>query len=95
MMRWLLRPLDRYVLGEWTKIFFGTAGAVLFLRSFTASSHSAGGFGQLSSIPSSIADTHDPMSPTTGASILLRSVPCSSSAATWPSAGHWRRRRST
>jgi len=25
MMRWLLRPLDRYVLSEWTKIFFGTA----------------------------------------------------------------------
>lgn len=25
MMRWLLRPLDRYVAGEWTKIFFSTA----------------------------------------------------------------------
>lgn len=25
MMRWLLRPLDRYVVGEWTKIFFSTA----------------------------------------------------------------------
>ncbi|MGQ0766504.1 MAG: LptF/LptG family permease [Gemmatimonadota bacterium] len=25
MFRWLLRPLDRYVLAEWTKIFFATA----------------------------------------------------------------------
>lgn len=25
MLRWLLRPLDRYVLREWSKIFFGTA----------------------------------------------------------------------
>ncbi|MBL8983880.1 MAG: LptF/LptG family permease [Gemmatimonadetes bacterium] len=25
MFRWLLRPLDRYVLREWSKIFFGTA----------------------------------------------------------------------
>ena len=25
MLRWLLSPLDRYVLGEWTKIFLGTA----------------------------------------------------------------------
>ena len=25
MMRWLLRPLDRYVMGEWTKIFLATA----------------------------------------------------------------------
>lgn len=25
MMRWFLRPLDRYVMGEWTKIFFSTA----------------------------------------------------------------------
>jgi lipopolysaccharide export system permease protein len=25
MLHWLLRPLDRYVLGEWTKIFLGTA----------------------------------------------------------------------
>lgn len=25
MMRWLLRPLDRYVLGEWTKIFLSTS----------------------------------------------------------------------
>jgi lipopolysaccharide export system permease protein len=24
-MRWLLRPLDRYVIGEWTKIFFSTS----------------------------------------------------------------------
>lgn len=25
MMRWLLRPLDRYVMGEWTKIFLSTS----------------------------------------------------------------------
>jgi len=25
MMRWFLRPLDRYVLGEWTKIFLSTS----------------------------------------------------------------------
>lgn len=25
MMRWFLRPLDRYVIGEWTKIFLSTA----------------------------------------------------------------------
>lgn len=25
MMRWLLRPLDRYVIGEWTKIFLSTS----------------------------------------------------------------------
>lgn len=25
MLRWILRPLDRYVLGEWVKIFLGTS----------------------------------------------------------------------
>src|SRR5688572_21488752 len=25
MLRWFLKPLDRYVLTEWSKIFFGTA----------------------------------------------------------------------
>src|SRR5215470_19925856 len=41
----------------------------LSLRSATALSHSAGGFGQLEPMRESRADTQEPMSPTTGASM--------------------------
>src|SRR5262249_3979735 len=53
--------------------FFASVSAILatflFLRSAMASSHSVGGLGQLALMLLSIADTHDPMSPTTGASM--------------------------
>src|SRR5208282_246303 len=61
--------------------FFASASAIfatfLVLRSLIASSHSAGGFGQFDPMPASIAETHEPMSPTTGASIrTLLSASC-------------------
>ena len=49
----------------------------LALRSAMASSHSAGGLGQSEPMPARSADTHEPMSPTTGASIgTLLSASC-------------------
>jgi hypothetical protein len=64
--------------------FFASVSAIFatffVLRSAMASSHSAGGFGQFApaaSIAASIAETHEPMSPTTGASIrTLLSASC-------------------
>ena len=53
--------------------FFASVSAILatflVLRSLMALSHSEGGFGQFVPIAASNADTHDPMSPTTGASM--------------------------
>ena len=61
--------------------FFASVSAILamflFFRSATAFSHSAGGFGQFDPIFASNAETHDPMSPTTGASTrTLLSASC-------------------
>ena len=62
--------------------FFASVSAIfatfLFLRSAMASSHSAGGFGQFASDAArACADTHEPMSPTTGASMrTLLSASC-------------------
>ena len=62
--------------------FFASVSAIfatfLLLRSAIASSHSAGGFGQFAAdAASSIAVTHEPMSPTTGASMrTLLSASC-------------------
>src|SRR3954467_13296167 len=54
--------------------FFASVSAILatflFLRSAIASSHSDGGFGQSLPTARRSADTHDGMSPTSGASIL-------------------------
>ena len=61
--------------------FFASVSAIfatfLSLRSVIAPVHSAGGFGQLPPMPASIAVTHEPMSPTTGASMrTLLSASC-------------------
>ena len=61
--------------------FFASVSAIfatfLVLRSVIAPIHSAGGFGQCASMPASSALTHEPMSPTTGASMrTLLSASC-------------------
>src|SRR5208282_4880435 len=61
--------------------FFASASAIfatfLVLRSAMALSHSAGGFGQFDPTPSSMAETHEPTTPTTGASTqTLLSASC-------------------
>ena len=61
--------------------FFASVSAILatflFLRSAMAPSHSAGGLAQPAPMPASSADTHEPMSPTTGASMrTLLSASC-------------------